>query len=271
MATYAIGDIQGCFEPLQRLLKKIQFTAINDRLWLVGDLVNRGPDSLKVLRWAYQQRDSITMVLGNHDLHLLALAAGIRDVKSKDTIDEVLDAPDRNALLEWLRGRPFFVAERDYAMVHAGLLPAWTVERALELSRELEIALQGRRSKEILEAIYAGCAPAWSDKLEPPERWCALANIFTRLRTCTLRGRPRYDYSGPLRQVPLGHVPWFAVPGRLSETHNIVCGHWAALGLYLEPRLLAIDSGCVWGGALTAIRLGDREVFQTQCGEQGLA
>jgi bis(5'-nucleosyl)-tetraphosphatase (symmetrical) len=269
MATYAIGDIQGCFGPLQRLLEKIRFRPASDRLWLAGDLVNRGPDSLEVLRWAYQQGDSITVVLGNHDLHLLALAADVRASKSKDTIDAVLGAPDRNQLLGWLRTRPFFVAQRHYAMVHAGLLPTWTVERALQLSRELEAALQGRNHATVLAAIYGGSAPDWDDKLEPPERWCALANIFTRLRTCTLRGKPRYDFSGPLRQVPLGHVPWFAVPGRLSETHTIVCGHWAALGLYLEPRLLAIDSGCVWGGALTAVRLEDRRVFQTECVTQG--
>jgi bis(5'-nucleosyl)-tetraphosphatase (symmetrical) len=265
MATYAIGDIQGCFAASQRLIGKIGFDPANDRLWLVGDLVNRGPESLQVLRWAYQNRHSITAVLGNHDLHLLALAAGVRDPKSKDTMDDILDAPDRDELLGWLRRRPFLVVESEYAMVHAGLLPSWSVERAVQLAGELERELQGPRPKKALEAIYSGDTPEWNDALEPPARWCALANIFTRLRTCTLRGKARYDFSGPLRQVPLGHVPWFSVPGRRSETHTIVCGHWAALGLYLEPRLLAIDSGCVWGGALTAVRLDDREVFQERC------
>ena len=266
MATYAIGDIQGCFDAFTRLLARIAFDPGKDRLWLVGDLVNRGPQSLEVLRWAYQHRDSITTVLGNHDLHLLALAAGVRDARSKDTVDDVLDAPDVNKLLDWLRGRPFFVVEGRYAMVHAGLLPCWTVERAARLARELEAELQGPRHKKALEAIYCPGPPDWSDALEPPERCCALANIFTRLRTCTLSGKARYDFSGPLREVPPGHLPWFAFPGRRSETHTILCGHWAALGLHLEPGIAALDSGCVWGGALTAMRLEDSEIFQENCG-----
>jgi bis(5'-nucleosyl)-tetraphosphatase (symmetrical) len=265
MATYAIGDIQGCFDALERLLAQIEFDPRQDRLWLSGDLVNRGPQSLEVLRWAREHGDSITAVLGNHDLHLLALAAGVRDRKSKDTVDDVLDARDRSDLLDWLRSRPFFVVEGPHAMVHAGLLPSWTVERAAQLARELETELQGPRRKKALEAIYAGGSPEWSDGLEPPERWCALANIFTRLRTCTLNGKARYDFSGPLQQVPPGHVPWFAFPGRRSETHTIVCGHWAALGLHLEPGVVALDSGCVWGGALTALRLEDYAIFQQSC------
>jgi bis(5'-nucleosyl)-tetraphosphatase (symmetrical) len=265
MATYAIGDIQGCFDALKRLLGQIAFDPAKDRLWLTGDLVNRGSQSLEVLRWAHHHRDSITTVLGNHDLHLLALAAGVRDPKSRDTVDDVLDAPDRNELIEWLRSRPLFVMEGKHAMVHAGLLPCWTVERAAELARELESELQGPRHKKALEAVYCGGSPEWSDTLEPPERWCALANIFTRLRTCTLSGKARYDYAGPLQQVPPGHVPWFAFPGRCSVTHTIICGHWAALGLHLEPGVVALDSGCVWGGALTALRLEDFEIFQETC------
>lgn len=265
MALYAIGDIQGCFGALKRLLAKIAFDPGNDRLWLTGDLVNRGPRSLEVLRWACHHRDSVTVVLGNHDLHLLALAAGVRDPKSRDTVDDVLNAPDRNELLDWLRSRPLFVVEGQYAMVHAGLLPRWSVERAAQLARELETALQGPRHEQALAAIYSGGSPEWSDALEPPARWCALANIFTRLRTCTLSGKARYDFSGPLQQLPAGHVPWFVFPGRGSETHTIVCGHWAALGLHLEPRVLALDSGCVWGGALTALRLEDLEIFQESC------
>jgi bis(5'-nucleosyl)-tetraphosphatase (symmetrical) len=265
MATYAIGDIQGCFDFLMRLLDRIAFDPGNDRLWLTGDLVNRGPQSLEVLRWAYEHRDSITTVLGNHDLHLLALAAGVRDTRAKDTVDDVLDAPGRNELLDWLRCRPFFVVEGQYAMVHAGLLPGWTVEQAAQLARELEAELQGQRQKKALDSLYCGRPPEWSDTLDPPLRWCALANVFTRLRTCTLSGKARYDFSGPLRQLPPGHVPWFAFPGRRSETHTLICGHWAALGLHLEPGVVALDSGCVWGGALTAVRLEDLAVFQQSC------
>lgn len=265
MATYAIGDIQGCFDPFARLLERIQFNPANDRLWLTGDLVNRGPQSLEVLRWAYQHRDSLTVVLGNHDLHLLAIAAGVRDSKSKDTVDDVLEASDRAELLDWLRCRPLFVVEGSYAMVHAGLLPCWTVERAAELARELEDELRGSRYKKALNAIYSSGSPEWSDALEPPNRWSALANIFTRLRTCTLSGKARYDYSGTLWQLPLGHLPWFVFPGRRSQSHTIICGHWAALGLHLEPGVAALDSGCVWGGSLTAMRLDDLEIFQESC------
>ncbi len=266
MPTYAIGDIQGCFDDFMRLLERIEFNPSNDRLWLAGDLVNRGPQSLEVLRWAYRHDTTTTTVLGNHDLHLLGMDAGVRDPKSKDTVDDILDAPDRGELLDWLRSRPLFVVEGRHAMVHAGLLPSWTVERAAELARELEAELQGPRHKKVLAAIYNnGRSPQWSDQLAPPERWSALANIFTRLRTCTVDGQPRYDFSGPLRQVPPGYVPWFSFPGRLSETHTILCGHWAALGLHLEPGVIALDSGCVWGGALTALRLEDREIFQEPC------
>ena len=265
MPTYAIGDIQGCFADFQRLLERIVFDPASDRLWLTGDLVNRGPQSLEVLRWAFLHRDTTTTVLGNHDLHLLGLAAGVRDPKSKDTVGDVLEAPDRDELLDWLRSRPLFVVEGRYAMVHAGLLPSWSIERAAELARELEAELQGPRHKKVLAAIYNGRGPEWSDQLRPPERWCALANVFTRLRTCTLSGQARYDFSGSLWQLPSGHVPWFLFPGRRSETHTMLCGHWAALGLHLEPGVIALDSGCVWGGALTALRLEDLEVFQEPC------
>ena len=265
MATYVIGDIQGCFDPFQRLLEKIQFDPGKDRLWLVGDLVNRGPASLDVLRWAYQHRDSITAVLGNHDLHLLARAAGVRGPKPKDTLDAVLQADDREELLDWLSSCPLFVSHGRHAMVHAGLMPSWTVERAAELARELEAELRGPNQRRVLADIYSAAAPEWNDSLAAPERWASLAAIFTRLRTCTLDGRARYDFSGSLWQLPVGHVPWFVFPGRRSETHTIVCGHWAALGLHLEPGVFALDSGCVWGGSLTALRLEDAEIFRLRC------
>jgi bis(5'-nucleosyl)-tetraphosphatase (symmetrical) len=265
MATYAIGDIQGCFDPFQRLLEKIRFDPGIDRLWLVGDLVNRGPASLQVLRWTYQHRDSITAVLGNHDLHLLARAAGVRGPKSKDTLDGVLRADDRDELIDWLSGLPFFVTQGQHAMVHAGLMPSWTVERAAELAREMGEELQGPNHRRVLAAIYSGTTPDWNDALQPPERWASLAGVFTRLRTCTLDGRARYDFSGTLWQLPMGHVPWFVFPNRRSDTHTVVCGHWAALGLHLEPGISALDSGCVWGGPLTALRLEDAEIIQEKC------
>lgn len=265
MATYAIGDIQGCFLAFERLLSKIRFAPGSDHLWLVGDLVNRGPQSLEVLRRVHRLRDSMTVVLGNHDLHLLASAWGARETKSKDSLDDILTAPDRDKLLEWLCHCPFVVGTEHYVMVHAGLLPSWTVEKALDLSRELESALQSPQRKLVLDAMYAGTDPEWKDSLEPPDRWTALANAFTRLRVCGYDGRPRFDFSGPLKALPPGRVPWFAFPGRQSATHTVVCGHWAALGLHLEPNVLALDSGCVWGGALTALRLEDRQLFQVSC------
>jgi bis(5'-nucleosyl)-tetraphosphatase (symmetrical) len=265
MATYAIGDIQGCFATFERLLQRVEFDPGRDRLWLVGDLVNRGPQSLEVLRWAHRHRDAVEAVLGNHDLHLLACAAGLRKPRPKDTVADVLAAPDRDELLDWLRRRPFFFTQGPYVMVHAGLLPAWSVHEAEQLARELEAALGGPDSDRVLAAIYSESPPEWSDSLEPPQRWCALANVFTRLRICTLDGRPRLDFSGSLEQVPQKHLPWFDFPGRRSASHTIVCGHWAALGFYRAHGLYALDSGCVWGGALTALRLDDEEVIQQPC------
>jgi bis(5'-nucleosyl)-tetraphosphatase (symmetrical) len=267
MATYAIGDIQGCFAAFERLLERIRFDPHGDRLWLVGDLVNRGPQSLEILRWAYQHRDAVTAVLGNHDLHLLARAAGVREPKSRDTVDEVLEAPDSAELLDWLRHRPFLVTDGQYAMVHAGLLPSWTVEQAAQLARELESALQGPQYDRVIESIYSGVSADWSETLDPSRRWSALADVFTRLRICTLEGQPRYDFAGPLDQIPQGCLPWFAFPQRRSTSHKIICGHWAALGLYCEPGLFALDSGCVWGGELTALRLDDEQIIRQPCGK----
>jgi bis(5'-nucleosyl)-tetraphosphatase (symmetrical) len=270
MATYAIGDIQGCFGQLQRLLILIAFNPAQDRLWLVGDLVNRGPDSLDVLRWAYQHRDVITAVLGNHDLHALAVAAGIRSVKPKDTVDDLMTAPDRDELLAWLRHRPVLHCSGGFTMVHAGLLPAWTLEDAARYARELEAALRGPGYPAVLEAVYAGGPENPDETSDPVLRTAALANVFTRLRVCARDGTPRYDFAGSLRQIPEDRQPWFAFPGRRSAAGKIIFGHWAALGLHVAPGLFALDSGCVWGGALTALRLDDEGILQVLCSQQGI-
>ena len=263
MATYAIGDIQGCFETLSRLLKKIEFDAQRDRLWLVGDLVNRGSESLEVLRWARALGDRGTVVLGNHDFHLMALAEGIRVAKSRDTLDDVLGAPDRDELLDWLRCRPLVVREGSTVLVHAGLHPDWSADRAESLAREVEKALQSGAKRELFEAIYKDDSPLiWDERLTGVARLRVIASVMTTLRTCTPEGVPCEDFSGPPGLAPQGCMPWFEVPGRASRTSTVIFGHWATLGFRMQTGILALDTGCVWGGYLTAIRLEDWAVYQ---------
>jgi bis(5'-nucleosyl)-tetraphosphatase (symmetrical) len=262
MATWAIGDIQGCHTTLRRLLERLRFDGGDDRLWLVGDLVNRGPGSLAVLRWARALGDRATVVLGNHDLHLLARGLGAAAAKPTDTLDEVLAAPDRDELLGWLRERPLLHREGELVLAHAGLLPEWTVEEAETQARDVERALRGPAATELLARPRRHAPRRWLSGLdELPRRQLALLAL-TRLRTLTLHGEPEFEFTGPPDGAPAGHIPWFRMPGRRSAEATIVFGHWAALGLQLEPRHLALDSACVWGGALTAVRLDDRTVVQ---------
>jgi len=262
VATYAIGDIQGCYRTLQRLLKRIRFAPDADRLWLVGDLVNRGPRSLKVLRWAREQDDRVTAVLGNHDLHLLGRHYETRTAKSRDTLDGLMEAPDREDLILWLRRRPLLYREGDFVLVHAGLLPAWTLERAEELAREVEAVLGGDAPQRLLEALVARRPPAWSEGLDTEDRWRVAVQSLTRLRTCRGDSRVCEGFSGPPEKAPDGCRPWFDLRDDGAAGVSVVCGHWATLGLRLQPGLMALDSGCVWGGPMTAVRLEDREVFQ---------
>jgi len=258
VAIYAVGDIQGCYRTFKKLLKRIEFDPDSDRLWLVGDLVNRGPRSADVLRWTRDHDHCVTAVLGNHDLHLLARAAGLRKKKNSDTLDDVLAAPDCHKLLEWLRRRPLMHREGKRVMVHAGLLPEWTVKQAEQYAAEVCAGLASDDDDEYigtLEAIYAKGGNGWSEDLEGPARLRALAAVFTRLRLCTLDGEPRYDFAGAPDEAPKGQLPWYAVPGRKNTEHTIVFGHWAAHGLRIMDRLVATDSGCVWGGELSAVRL----------------
>jgi bis(5'-nucleosyl)-tetraphosphatase (symmetrical) len=260
-ATYAIGDIQGCFEPLERLLERVRFGP-RDRAWLVGDLVNRGPLSLEVLRWARRLGARATVVLGNHDLSLLACAAGVRRIRKRDTFQRVLRARDAEPLLEWLARRPFLHREGRRVMVHAGLHPAWTLEQATALADELSRALR-RKRRETLEAIErVPPSSVWKDALRGDQRLSTIAAVLTRSRTCTLDGRMRFDYTGPPHRAPVNCRPWFAIPWRRSRRAAIVFGHWAALGFHRAPGVLALDSGCVRGQALTAVRLDDGQVFQ---------
>jgi bis(5'-nucleosyl)-tetraphosphatase (symmetrical) len=265
MATFAIGDIQGCFQTLTGLLKRIRIDPKVDRLWVVGDLVNRGPHSLEVLRWASSLGERLTAVLGNHDLHLLALAAGIREPKARDTLNQILEAPDREDLLGWLASRPLLHCEGPLVLVHAGLLPAWSPSQARRLAGEVESKLRGEQRTRALKSMFEARAPlSWDDKLSGPARLRVITNALTRMRTCTPEGRMCLDYKGPPNAAPAGCTPWFDVPGRSSRSATIVCGHWADLGLRVEEGLYALDTGCVWGGSLTAIRLEDGEIFQEQ-------
>lgn len=268
MATYAIGDIQGCFDALQQLLDTLGFNPTRDRLWLVGDLVNRGPQSLEVLRYVKSLGEAAIAVHGNHDLHLVMRDAGYGKVSKDDTLGAILEAPDRAELLAWLRRMPLFHVEGDYAMVHAGLLPGWSVAKARDLAAEVENVLSGTNYQELLANMWGSEPNAWSDSLKGWDRLRVIVNAMTRMRFCTKDGVMNFKAKGPLSAAPAKHHAWFAVPGRKSANHTLVCGHWSALGLRLEPNLLALDSGCLWGGALTAVRLEDRKMTQIPCAPQ---
>ena len=262
MPTYAIGDIQGCYAPLARMLDRIAFDPAADRLWIVGDLVNRGPESLQVLRFLRDLGDAASIVLGNHDLYLLMVAAGFKRRDSDDTLFQVLEAPDRDELIDWLACLPLIKVHGEHVLVHAGLLPGWTVTRAQALASEVSTVLGGARAREFLLNLAGNRPERWSDGLKGWDRLRVIVNALTRLRFCTADGRMDLRAKGAPHKAPPGMLPWFRVPDRFSRTHTVVCGHWSALGFYREPGLIALDSGCVWGGKLTAIRIEDDAVFQ---------
>jgi bis(5'-nucleosyl)-tetraphosphatase (symmetrical) len=262
MSHYAIGDIQGCHAEFCQLLDLIGFSPRSDRLWLVGDLVNRGPDSLAVLREVKVLGECATTVLGNHDLHLLTVAAGHTKAHRRDTIAPILAAPDRDELVHWLRRRPLVVAEGDLLLVHAGLLPQWTADVAARLSREVEAMLASERADALLQALYGDEPRAWRDELAGFDRLRVVVNACTRLRFCTADGVMEFDEKRGPTTAPEGFRPWFEHPHRASSRTTIVSGHWSTLELKLAPNLLMLDSGCLWGGTLTAIRLPDRRVYQ---------
>ena len=262
MALYAIGDIQGCHREFRELLQLIGFSREHDRLWLVGDLVNRGPGSLAVLRDVMALGDCATVVLGNHDLHLLTVAAGHRRPHRSDTLDAILAAPDRDRLLDWLMRRPLCVVEDERVLVHAGLLPAWTPASARVYSREVEAKLASKDAARFLSVLYGNEPATWSSELAGDDRLRAIVNVFTRLRFCRDDGTMDFKAKGGPADGPAGFKPWFEHPSRRSGHATVVCGHWSTLDLMLAPNVLMLDSGCVWGGALTAIRLNDRMLFQ---------
>jgi bis(5'-nucleosyl)-tetraphosphatase (symmetrical) len=257
MRTFAIGDIQGCAAAFDLLLRKLEFRPSRDRLWLVGDLVNRGPDSLGVLRRVIGLGRAVTCVLGNHDLHLLATVAGRRELSPADTFHDVLEAPDLDAIVDWLRRRPLlhYDPRVKRVLVHAGIPPPWTVGQARAEARAVETLLRGRRWRHALKEMYGGEPSAWSPKLRGADRRRYTINALTRMRYCDRRGRLDLSYSGAPGTQPKGLVPWFDVAERRAAWVNIVFGHWAALGLLRRSDVTALDTGCVWGNHLTAVRL----------------
>ena len=265
MATYAVGDMQGCCAELRQMLERIRFDPQSDQLWLVGDLVNRGPDSLGVLRLVKSLGEAAITVLGNHDLHLLAVAEGVAELHRSDTFDEILNAPDRDELMAWLRNQRLLHVENNFVLVHAGLLPGWSVAQAQLLAREAEAALRGEHYHQFLTHMYGNQPDHWDDNLSGYQRLRVITNAFTRMRICTLRGEMEFKFKGEVQDVPDGYLPWFEVPGRASAEATVVCGHWSALGLKVTPGVIALDTGCLWGGALSAVRLEDRKVFQVEC------
>lgn len=265
MAIYAVGDVQGCYTELLQLLEKIQFDSTRDQLWLVGDLVNRGPDSLAVLRLVKSLGDSAVTVLGNHDLHLLAVAEGVAALHPSDTLDEILDAPDCGELMFWLRHQKLLHTKNNFVLVHAGLLPSWTVKQAAILAGKAEQALQGSQYIELLAHMYGNQPNHWRDDLLGYDRLRVIINAFTRLRICTDSGDMEFKFKGETKDIPQGYRSWFDVPRRANADATIVFGHWSALGLLHQENIIALDTGCLWGGALTAIRLEDRKIFQVMC------
>ena len=267
MATYAIGDIQGNYNEFRKLLDLINFNS-KDKLWLVGDIVNRGPDSLHLLRFLRTINDAVVTVLGNHDLHLLMVSEGLTQIQPDDTLQDILNAPDRDELLYWLRHQRLLYVSGDYVMVHAGLLPSWSVALASELAQEVESFLHDENQKnfsEFCSHMYGNQPDQWSSSLKGFDRIRVIINAMTRMRICTNNGKMNFTFKGQKENIPAGYLPWFDVPGRVSKEAIVICGHWSALSLQVKNNLIALDTGCMWGRSLTAIRLEDRRVFQVPC------
>lgn len=255
MAIYAIGDVQGCYDELSRLIDKLSFDPADDELWFVGDLVNRGPQSLDVLRLIVSLGKNATVTLGNHDLHLLAVAE--TDAVADRELEPVINADDAGDLLDWLSRRPLAVyrPELNTLMVHAGIEPGWDPLQTVKLAREVESTLRGNQRPDFLRHMYGEQPDRWSNDLQGIDRLRFITNCLTRIRYCRADGRLEFDHKEPPGQQPDGLIPWFNLPDRATEAVRIVFGHWASLGLLQRPNLLAIDTGCVWGRELTAVQL----------------
>ena len=279
MALYLIGDVQGCDSALQRLLDEISFSASRDTLYLLGDLVNRGPDSAGVLRRLMGYGTAAQCILGNHDLHLLALAHGVRKPHRKDTLNGILEAPDRQAMLDWLRWQHMAILENvdghEVLMVHAGVLPAWTAIKTIALATEVETVLRSPALGEFLQQMYGDESNAWHDTLTGKARLRVIVNALTRLRLCDAKGRMEFASKDGTGDSLPGYMPWFEVPGRQTADITVAFGHWSTLGWLGRPDVLSLDTGCVWGGCLSALRLGGskasatlaQELIQVKCAQ----
>jgi bis(5'-nucleosyl)-tetraphosphatase (symmetrical) len=259
MASYAIGDVQGCYTELCRLLERLAFDPRADRLWFVGDIVNRGPDSLAVLRFVKALGERAVCVLGNHDLHLLAVSQGNPRPFRDDTLEDVLRADDADELIDWLRRRPLMHhdGQLGFAMLHAGLPPQWDLHTALALAGEVETVLRGDGFHDFCMAMYGNEPRRWSDDLRGMERLRFITNCFSRLRFCTPEGELDLRHTGPPGTQQSGQLPWFSIPQRATRDTRIVFGHWSTLGYCAADNVWALDSGCLWGGRLTALRLAE--------------
>lgn len=262
MATYAIGDVQGCFETLKRLLDTIAFDRNKDRLWFVGDLINRGPSSLEALRFAYGHRDVVRMVLGNHELHFLGRVVGVRRAGRRDTLDALMKANDRDELVNWLRSQPIAFEEAGHLVVHAGLLPSWTKDEVLERADEVHAILTSDAWTALLTSMWAK-----GQRTKMFDRAARTISVCTLLRILDPDGKPAFEFKRALEDAPPGYRAWFEAKGRATADDVVVFGHWAALGHHLWQSVIALDSGCVWGNQLTAVRIEDHEVFQVDNAE----
>lgn len=262
MAIYAIGDIQGCADSLEALVSRLPLRPDQDELWFVGDLVNRGPKSLKVLKMIQAAGDRATCVLGNHDLHLLALACGARRQSPSDTLGQILNAPDAKDHIHWMRHRKLAHAKGNTLMVHAGVLPDWTLQKTIELAREVESRLQSDYWEDFLHEMYGNSPIHWRDDLDGHARLRTIVNVLTRLRYLTPEGHLEFKCKASPAQAPHELTPWFAHEDRRTSHQRVVVGHWSTLGLRLQKNLICLDSGCVWRGYLTAVRLDDHALFQ---------
>lgn len=268
MKTFVIGDIQGCCDQLEQLLQRVFKTEPDARLLFAGDLVNRGPQSLATLRLVKSMGERADTVLGNHDLHLLAVAHGIRPQHHSDTLNDLLQAPDREELLDWLRHRPLALFEQQHLLIHAGLFPQWTAEQTMSLAQEVQNVLRGPDWLVFLRQMYGNAPARWSDDLQGIDRWRCIINALTRMRFCSAEGDMDFASKEGKDGAPEGFLPWFDVPDRKSGDVTVVFGHWSTLGLLLRPNLISLDTGCVWGGKLTAVSLGERDVIQIDCPQQ---
>jgi bis(5'-nucleosyl)-tetraphosphatase (symmetrical) len=266
---YLVGDVQGCCDALDRLLAEIGFTPSRDRLLLIGDLVNRGPQSLATLKRIRSFGDAATCLLGNHDLNLLAVAHGVRKLKRGDTIDDILDSKRRDDWIDWLRRQRLAVRHDGWLLVHAGVAPQWDATQTLELAAEVEAQLRGPELVPLLRAMYGDEPARWDPALRGHERARFVVNALTRMRYCGADGTLDLKAKEGLDRAPPGTMPWFDVPGRRTAGVPVAFGHWSTLGLVNRPDVLAIDTGCVWGGALTAVRIdgGRREIVQVTCAQ----